>query len=129
MRNALAAIVVALLSLDITGASAQNWPAGLPTGYRQLFADYLAAHNRYVVRDAKITPPYERSRGLFRSGTYTVTCIAVFRDNPLGVVVRDNWVLRFEDGQVKEIGLGTEPCSPLSPFPELLTAIANSRHR
>jgi hypothetical protein len=43
--------------------------AGLPNNYRELMAAYILSHNRYVIRDARITPPYEKSRGLFSGGT------------------------------------------------------------
>jgi hypothetical protein len=92
---------------------------GLPADYRRSIAQYIRAHNRYVVRDAKISQPYERYGGLFRGGTFTAVCVAVFRDNPFGIVVRDNWVLAFEQGQIKQVAMGMESCSDLSPFPEL----------
>jgi hypothetical protein len=93
--------------------------ARLPANYREIMAEYIRTHNRYVIRDARITPPYERYGGLFRGGTMPAVCIAIYRDNPLGILVRDNRVLTFEDGQIKEIALGTEPCTDLSPFSEL----------
>ncbi len=46
-------------------------------------------------------------------------CVAIFRDNPFGMVVRDNWVMTIENGQVKQIGMGLETCSDLAPFTEL----------
>ena len=133
-------LVFTLLCFDITkglaldppvGTSKQPGPstAGVPANYRQLLAEYIAARNRYTVRDAQITKPYERSGGLFKGGNFTAFCVAVFRDNPLGIVVRDNWVLHFDDGQVKQAGMGMESCSDLSPFPELLRAIANRQQR
>lgn len=93
--------------------------ARLPPNYRELMAQYIRLHNRYPIRDARITPPYERYGGLFRGGTIPAVCIAIYRDNPLGITVRDNWVLTFEDGRVHDINLGTEPCTDLSPFTEL----------
>jgi hypothetical protein len=92
-----------------------------------LIATYVSADDRYVVRDAKITKPYERWGGLLKGGTVTVVCVAVFRDNPLGIVVRDNWVFDFENGQIRPTTLGMDHCSDLSPFPELLKAIAARR--
>jgi hypothetical protein len=108
------------------GAPKQSaWPAAaLPANYRQLIAEYIRTRNRYVVRDAKISKPYERWGGLLRGGTFTAVCIAVFRDNPFGIVVRDNWVVRFEDRQIKPVAMGMESCSDLSPFPELIKALA-----
>jgi hypothetical protein len=103
-----------------SGAKAAASPASrLPANYRQLMAQYMRTHNRYVVRDAKISTPYEKYGGLFRGGTYAAVCVAIFRDNPFGVVVRDNRVLTFENGQVKELALGLDTCSDLSAFTEL----------
>lgn len=99
----------------------------LPPNYRSLIAEYLRARNHYVVRDAKMTAPYERWGGLFRGGTFTAICVAVFRDNPFGIVVRDNWVVAFEDTRVRPVALGTERCEPLMPFPELMRALARGR--
>jgi hypothetical protein len=93
--------------------------ARLPSDYRRSIAQYIRARNRYVVRDAKISQPYERYGGLLRGGAFTAVCVAVFRDNPFGIVVRDNWVLTFEEGQIKQLAMGMESCSDLSPFPEL----------
>lgn len=142
MRPLLAFVTLApaILCFDISKSLALDPPAnpskqatsstaGVPANYRQLLAEYIAARNRYTVRDAQITKPYERSGGLFKGGSFTAFCVAVFRDNPLGVVVRDNWVLHFDDGQIKQAGMGMESCADLLPFPELLRAIANQRPR
>jgi hypothetical protein len=91
----------------------------LPNNYRELIAAYILSHNRYVIRDARITPPYEKSRGLLRDGTMPAVCIAIYRDNPLGVVVRDNRILTWEDGQLREVEHGMDSCTDLSPFIEL----------
>ena len=134
------ALSFALLARGITDARAQNQTTAapkpttpsatpLPANYRQLVAAYIGARNRYVVRDAKITKPYERWGGLLRGGTFTAVCVAVFRDNPFGIVVRDNWVVKYEDKEIKPVALGMESCSDLSPFPELLKAIAARRPR
>jgi hypothetical protein len=93
--------------------------ARLPANYRQLMAKYIRAHNRYVVRDAMISKPYEKYGGLLRGGTYAAVCVVIFRDNPFGIVVRDNWVLTFEDGHVHQLALGLDSCSDLSGFTEL----------
>ena len=132
------ALSLAVLFLGTAGSLAQNQMAGAPqrttqsavlppANYRQLIAAYVSADNRYTVRDAKITKPYERWGGLLKGGTVTVICVAVFRDNPLGIVVRDNWVFRFEGGEIKPTALGMDQCSDLAPFPELMTAIAARR--
>ncbi len=93
--------------------------ARLPSNYRLLMAQYLRAHNPYPIKDVMITPPYEKFGGLFQGGTFPAVCIAIFRDNPFGIVVRDNWVLTIENGQVKKSSLGMEQCAHLSPFTEL----------
>lgn len=111
------------------GAPKQATPSAtqLPASYRQLIAAYISARDNHVVRDAKITKPYERWGGLLRGGTFTAVCVAVFRDNPFGIVVRDNWVVSFEGGEIKPIAIGMESCSDLSPFPELMKAISARR--
>jgi hypothetical protein len=93
--------------------------AEFPGNYRTLVAEYVLTHNRYLIRDAKITPPYQRYGGLFRGGTMPAVCVAIYRDNPLGILVRDNRVFTYENGHVHEILLGMESCSDLSPFTEL----------
>jgi len=133
MRTATASValvvLLALLFLSAVDALAQNrtLAAPPPANYRQLIAAYMSADNRYTVRDAKITPPYDRWGGLLKGGTVTVVCVAVFRDNPLGIVVRDNWVFGFEGGQIKPTTLGMDRCSDLAPFPELMKTIAARR--
>jgi hypothetical protein len=99
--------------------NATSLAARLPPDYRHLMAQYIRTHNRYILRDAMISRPYERFGGLFRGGTFVAVCIAVFRDNPFGIVVRDNWVLTVDNGQVKQVGKGLETCSNLSTFSEL----------
>jgi hypothetical protein len=93
--------------------------AKLPANYRALIAEYIRGHNNYVIRDAKITPPYERFGGLLHGGTIPAVCVAIYRNNPFGILVRDNRVFTFDSGKVHEIMLGVEPCSDLSPFTEL----------
>ena len=46
-------------------------------------------------------------------------CVALYRDNPFGILVRDNLVFAYEDGKIRNIALGMEPCSDLSEFTEL----------
>ncbi|MBR1230494.1 hypothetical protein [Bradyrhizobium sp. AUGA SZCCT0182] len=134
------ALSLAILLLGVAAAEAQNLTAGapkqapssatpLPANYRQLIAAYIGARNYYVVRDAKITKPYERWGGLIRGGTFTAVCVAVFRDNSFGIVVRDNWIVSYQGGEIKPIAMGMESCSDLSPFPELMKAIAARRAR
>lgn len=101
--------------------------SSLPRDYRARIAEYIRLRNRYVVRDAKITAPYERWGGLFRGGTFTALCVAIFRDNPFGIVVRDNYVFDFDGDRVRPVALGMERCEPLTPFPELMRALATRR--
>jgi hypothetical protein len=92
----------------------------LPANYRQLMAQYVRTYNRYVIRDAKITKPFAGFGGLLRGfRSVPAACVVVFRDNPLGIIVRDNWVMTIENGKVEEIPIGFATCSDLSPFPEL----------
>jgi hypothetical protein len=130
--------VLALLLLGTAPAEAQGQTGSppkqaspsatpLPANYRQVIAAYIASRDHHVVRDAKITKPYERWGGLFKGGTFTAVCVAVFRDNPFGIVVRDNWVVSYQGGEIKPIAMGMESCSDLSPFPELIKAIAARR--
>jgi hypothetical protein len=129
------ALSLALVLLGIADSRAQTQTVGapkqaapsathLPANYRQLIAAYISARDNHVVRDAKITKPYERWGGLLKGGTFTAVCVAVFRDNPFGIVVRDNWVVSYEGGEIKPIAMGMESCSDLSPFPELMKAIS-----
>jgi hypothetical protein len=132
------ALSLALIFFGIADSQAQTQTPGarkqatlsathLPANYRQLIAAYISARDNHVVRDAKITKPYERWGGLLRGGTFTAVCVAVFRDNPFGIVVRDNWVVSYEGGEIKPIAMGMESCSDLSPFPELMKAISARR--
>jgi hypothetical protein len=129
------ALTLTLFFLGIVDSRAQAQTAGtpkqatpsathLPANYRQLIAAYISARDNHVVRDAKITKPYARWGGLLRGGTFTAVCVAVFRDNPFGIVVRDNWIVSYEGGEIKPIAMGMESCSDLSPFPELMKAIS-----
>jgi hypothetical protein len=111
--------------------SAQSAGAGgptapLPPNYRQLMARYILARNPYVIRDVKISKPYEVWGGLFRGGSYECACVVIFRDNPFGIIVSDNWVLYIENGQVRgPLRAGAEGCRSenLSPFTELKASI------
>ena len=96
--------------------------ARLPPNYRELMAQYIRLHCHCVVLDAKISPPYEKYGGLLRGGTNPAVCVAVYRDNPLGITIRDHWVLTFENGQLGRVPIGLDSCADLSPFPELAGA-------
>jgi hypothetical protein len=139
MRHlAIALVSLALLAMQTDMCAAQDRAgsappraasakSSLPKDYRLRIANYVSARNRYVVRDAKITAPYERWGGLLHGGTITCLCVAVFRDNPFGIVVRDNWVFDFDGDRVRPVALGMERCEPLTPFPELMKALAVRR--
>ncbi|GGI19181.1 hypothetical protein [Bradyrhizobium guangdongense] len=127
MRN----FVILLLSFvlfntGVVQSLAQSQPTAMPmpANYRDYIATYLSERNHYVVRDAKITKPYEQWGGLLRGGRFSVVCVAVFRDNPLGIVVQDNWAFENDGGRVKPVELGMGSCKPLYPFPELMKALA-----
>jgi hypothetical protein len=71
------AAAVAIGAIGITGGIAEDRSSGdakgphalgLPANYRQLVAQYVRTHNRYLIRDAKITKPYEGFGGLWRVG-------------------------------------------------------------
>jgi hypothetical protein len=115
---------IALLALNVTGGLAQDRStappaARLPADYRQAMAQFIREHSRYVIRDAMISKPYEKYGGILRGGTYAAVCVAVSRDNPFGIVVRDFWVLTIENGRVHELALGLDKCADLSAFTEL----------
>jgi hypothetical protein len=122
------ALTFVLLHLPVTGSYAQGQPTAqpMPANYRDFIATYLSQRNRYVVRDAKITKPFEKWGGLFKGGTFAAVCVAVFRDNPLGIVVRDNWAFENDGGRIKPVELGMSHCEPLYPFPELMKALAST---
>ena len=124
IASSTSALSVAVLVMNAAAGFAQDQSTASPAArltanYRLLMAQYIRAHNRYVIRDAMISKPYEKFGGLFRGGTYAAVCVAIFRDNPFGIVVRDNWVLTVENGHVHELALGLEKCSDLSAFTEL----------
>ncbi|MGJ5178422.1 hypothetical protein ACQR16_19935 [Bradyrhizobium oligotrophicum] len=105
---------------DRSGQSAGTLAARLPSDYRRQIAEYVRVRNRYVLRDAQISAPYERWGGLFAGGTFIAICVKLHRDNPLGIVVQDNHVVTFDGGKLHEVGMGTESCDNLSRFTELI---------
>ncbi|MGC2778778.1 MAG: hypothetical protein WA418_24420 [Bradyrhizobium sp.] len=116
---------------DRSGPAAGGLAARLPSDYRRQIAEYVRVRNRYVLRDAQISAPYERWGGLFAGGTFIAICVKLHRDNPLGMVVQDNHVLTFDGGKLHEVGLGTESCGNLSRFTELMQppAASQPQHR
>jgi hypothetical protein len=112
-RAALVAVFVcgsATASAQTTFAPGREPSAAsrLPPNYRQLFAQYIRARNPYVVRDAKITKPYTKWGGIFSGGTFAVVCVAVFRDNPFGILVPEHWIMTVDQGRVKQLAMGMD---------------------
>jgi hypothetical protein len=95
--------------------------AEMPKNYRELVAEQIRAFYayRHVLRDAKISQPYLRYGGLLRGGTMPTVCVALYRANPFGIVVRDNLAFAYRDGKMRSILIATESCSDLSDFTEL----------
>jgi hypothetical protein len=106
--------------MSLAQGDAKPSAAELPPNYREQIARYLKAHNRYPVQKAAISKPWKKWGGLFRGGTMPAVCVAIYRENPFGMQVRDNWVFTAENGQVHEIALGTDPCDAVTPFNELM---------
>ena len=129
LRNVcLAASLAAIFGAGSVAANAQtSFPPGrepsaasrLPPNYRQLFAQYIRAENIWPIREAKISKPYAKYGGILRGGTYPAVCIRVARDHPLGHVVRSDWIFTFDEGKIKQLLKGLDPCDNLGPYPEL----------
>jgi hypothetical protein len=94
------ALSIAVLVLNVAASSAQ---------------DRSGSDGKAAASPASRLPANYR-----RGGTYAAVCVAIFRDNPFGIVVRDNWVLTFDNGQVKDLAYGLEKCSDFSSFTELM---------
>lgn len=101
----------------------------LPTNYRQMFAQYVAPYARtkptLVIHDAFISQPFDRRGNLLRGSTVTAVCVRVIVENKLlfGHVSPSDFFLTVKDGQVDDLAMETDPCSDLSPFPELMQLI------
>jgi hypothetical protein len=109
-----------MLPTGVAAGDAKPSTAELPPNYREQIARYLMANNRYPVQKAAISKPWKKWGGLLRGGTMPAVCVAVYRENPFGMQVRDNWVFTAENGQVHETTLGTDPCDAVHPFNELM---------
>ena len=109
---------MALLLLGSAKAATSTAPP-LPANYRELMARYVRTYNHYVILDAKITKPYERSRTVFLRDPVMAVCVVIFRKNMLGGVVRDNYVMTIDNGEVTGIPISFDHCTDLLPFPEL----------
>jgi hypothetical protein len=82
-------------------------------------AQYVRAHHRYEIRDARISLPYYKYMGESHDSTLAV-CVAIYRDDPAGRVVRDTLILAVENGQVQELRRVLDECWNFSAFTELL---------
>ena len=122
-RTRIATFLIALIGgwAEPAGSFAEGKPkpVELPRDYREQIARYLKARNPYPVQKAAISKPWEKWGGLLRGGTMPAVCVAIYRENPFGIQVRDNWVFTAENGQVHEIAFGTDPCDADYPFNEL----------
>jgi hypothetical protein len=86
---------------------------------RYITATYIVPRLRFPIRGAKISQPHARSGGLFSSSAVPAVCVILFRDNPLGMVVDENWVVTIENGHVRQLPtINVAAC--YSTFHELL---------
>jgi hypothetical protein len=120
-----AVAAIAFVMLNLTPALAQNRPGtpmsfapGLPADYRSLMAQYIRAHYRYEIREARISLPYFKYRGESHDASLAV-CVAIYRDDPAGKIARDTLILAVEDGQVQELRRILDECWNFSAFTEL----------
>jgi hypothetical protein len=120
-------LAVAVTEGGSTIARAQTAGAkGLPGNYRQLIAQYITAtyivpRLRYPIRGAKISQPHARPGGLFSSSVVPAVCVILYRDNPFGQVVDENWVVTIESGRVRQLPtIDVASCPGYSTFHELL---------
>jgi hypothetical protein len=96
--------------------------AKLPPNYRQLMANYIRDTwiSNYPIRSGKISQPHARPAGLFSSSVVSAVCAVVFRDNPLGQTVTENYVMTIEDGRVGLLpNISVDSCPGYSTFHEL----------
>jgi hypothetical protein len=104
-------------------------PQPLPANYRQMFAQYVAAYARanpdLVIHDAFISKPFEKACSLLHGCIATAVCVQVMVENKLlfGHVSPSNFFLTVNYGKIDDLAAGTDPCSDLSPFPELMQLI------
>ena len=94
-----------------------------------MFAQYVAAYARtkptLVIHDAFISKPFEKSCSLLHGCIVIAVCVQVMVENKLlfGHVSPSDFFLTVKDGQVDDLAVETDPCSDLSPFPELMQLI------
>ena len=95
----------------------------LPGNYRQLMAQYVIATwiSRFPIRGGKISQPHARAAGLFSNRAVPAVCVIAFRDNPLGQIVTENYIMTIEEGRVGLLPtIDAESCPGFSTFHELL---------
>ena len=100
----------------------------LPANYRQMFAQYVAAYARanpnLLIHDAFISKPFDKSCSLLPGCIAKTVCVQVMVENKFfGHVSPSNFFLTVTFGKVDDLAAGTDPCSDLSPFPELMQLI------
>jgi hypothetical protein len=103
--------------------NARALTAKLPPNYRQLMAQYVRATwiSSFPIRGGKISQPHARPAGLFSSSVVPAVCAILFRDNPLGQTVSENYVMTIADGRVRQLPtIDLESCPGFSTFHEVL---------
>jgi hypothetical protein len=120
-----AVVVIAAVMLNLTASLAQDrsgpalsFAPRLPADYRLLMAQYIQAHYRHAIRDARISLPYEKYVGQSHDN-YLAVCVALYRNDPSGGVARDTLILAVENGQVQELRRVLDECWQFSAFTEL----------
>jgi hypothetical protein len=104
-------------------------PQLLPANYRQMFAQYVAAYARanpdLLIHDAFISKPFDKSCSLLPGCITQAVCVRVMVEYKLlfGHVSPSDFFLTVNYGQIDDLARGTDPCSDLSPFPELMQLV------
>jgi hypothetical protein len=116
-------VALALQACATVPAASSKSVQKLPDNYRQLMAQYVMATwvSRFPIRGGKISQPHARPAGLFSSSAVPAVCVIAFRDNPLGQVVGENYIMTIKDGRVSQLPtINAESCLGFSTFHELL---------
>jgi hypothetical protein len=85
-------------------------------------AQYIRATwiSSFPIRDGKISQPHARPAGLFSSSVVPAVCAVVFRNNPLGQITTENYVMTIEGGRVGQLPtMDFDSCPGFSAFNEL----------
>jgi hypothetical protein len=131
-------ITLALLVIGVNACLAQDRSSktphqtaspnsSLPRNYRMWIAQYVYERFPHEILDAKITAPYETSRGLFRGGTVTAVCVMITRESIFRMLVKQYWVFREYKGEFRRFDPSTDSCTPATPFPELMRMLPSRR--